>query len=181
LVCILVPRIASFWVQDVSNQGFHPVFLVSLFDAVYLLNASEGQIDWEALPGWEENERALASLYLILSFLAREGIRSPSGPRRMSLAAGQRIIGPLGVRVIDAMLDRYLLQGRPFTRLFHSKRVWQPLFTPGRGAYKVLGLPLDIVFPPIEPERFRVRYQLERIPRLFRRSGVSKETWPSDD
>jgi hypothetical protein len=71
--------------------------------------------------------------------------------------------------MIHAMLDNYLLEGRPFTRLFHSSRIWDTLLRPGSPAAKLLSLPWNVVFPLSSPDRYKLRYQLERIPRLLRR------------
>ena len=163
--------LASSWIRDLSH-GFHPGFLICLLDAVYLLKSSRGTLDWEGLLCWLDNEVARASLYVMLAYLARHGLDQSGEAILGPLATRQNVVGGLHVRLIHAMLDRYLVGGRPFTPLFHSSRVWNTLLAPGSPTGKLLLVPWNIAFPPHSPERYKVRYQLARIPRLLRRLGL---------
>jgi hypothetical protein len=164
--------LAASWVQDISAQGLDATLLIPLLDAVYLLNASTQELDRDRLLGWTDNESALASLYLLVTYLSRHALWVPDSELLSRLGASQRIIGSLELRIVHAMLDRYLLLGKPFTRAFHSARVWETLFGPGRGPTKLVRLPWGILFPSTSPDRFTLRYQLERVPRLLRRLGI---------
>ena len=42
------------------------------------------------------------------------------------------------------------------------------LLEPGAHVGKVLALPLNVVFPPWIPDRYSVRYQLERVRRFLK-------------
>ena len=112
---------------------------------------------------------AIASLYLMLAYLRKHGLYKPPDTVLSRLASTQNIVGPLEIKMIHAMLDNNLVGGRSFTRLFHSARIWHTLLTPGPSVMKVLSLPWNIVFPPSSADRYKLRYQLERIPRLLRR------------
>lgn len=160
--------VASSWVKDLQ-QGFHPSSLVPLFDAIYLLRASDKKLTWEGLSRWVGNETAVASLYLLLKYLGRHQLWVPPARVLSDLAVSQRAIGPVELGILQAMLDRYLLEGRPFTRLFHSSHVWRELIAPGFTPVKLARMPWRIAFPPTSPGRFTVPFQRERIARLFHR------------
>ncbi len=158
--------IASFWIQDLSHAGFHPSLLPPLFDAVYLLRNLNRTLDWDGLLGGLDNDMAIASLYIMLVYLSRRGLHQFAPSVLSRLAASQKIVGAAELSIIHAMLDNYLIRGKPFTRFFHSGHVWNTLLAPGSLAAKLLMLPWNIIFPPHSPDRYTVRYQKERIKRL---------------
>ena len=104
--------IASSWFNDMTSRGFHPSFIVSLFDAVFLLKARGHDLDWTGMPGWIDNDAVKGSLYAMLTYLPRFGVRAAPSPvlRRLALNAGW--VGPIQLRLIHAALDRYLIGGR---------------------------------------------------------------------
>lgn len=161
--------LAAYWIRDLSMHESHPSFVIPLLDAIYILKRTNRTLDWKGLCHWLDNDVAMASLYLMLAYLSRcglDGVPSEVLPR---LASGQDIVGSLELKIIHAMIDRYLIEGRRFTRLFHSSRVWDTFLAPGPHAAKLLVLPWNILFPPLSPDRYSITYQLERIPRLLRR------------
>jgi hypothetical protein len=105
--------IAASWFNDLTVSGFQPSFLASLFDAVYLLRRCGNALDWPGLLGWLDNDMARASLHALLSYLPRYGVPAP--PLVLAaLAARQRLLGPVQLRLLHKALDRYLIGGRPW-------------------------------------------------------------------
>ena len=105
--------------------------MASLFDAIYLLKLSRSTLDWDRLLGWLNNEMAMASLYVTLTYLARRGLSRLPPSVISRLATGQRLVGAMQVRAIHGMLDHYLIGCRPW----------------------------NLVFPPPVPGRYSLRYQ----------------------
>jgi hypothetical protein len=162
---------ASFWMRDLSLQKVHPSFVPPLFDAVYLLKGSRRTFDWNGIFDWLDNELAIASLYVVLSYIARRRLHEIPPGVLSRLLCGQKIVGAIELRVIHAILDRYLIGGKAFTRLFQSWHVLHNLLAPGSSSTKLLLLPWNIVFPSLNSDvRYSVRYQLERIKRVLRRT-----------
>ena len=56
--------IASSWFNDLTLSKFHPSFIASLFDAIYLLKASGRTLDWRGLLGWLLRRDRLGRLLL---------------------------------------------------------------------------------------------------------------------
>ena len=106
--------IASSWFNDLTLSKFHPSFIASLFDAVYLLKASGRTLDWRGLLGWLDNDLAAASLYALLTYLPRFGVEPVPSPVLKQLASGQRMVGPIQLRLIHKALDRHLVGARPW-------------------------------------------------------------------
>jgi len=160
--------IAYSWIRDLSRYKIHPSFVIPLLDAVYLLRASRRTLDWDRLVGWLEDDMASASLYLMLAYLSRCGL-NPCPPRILSrLASSQNIVGVFELGIIYAMLDRYLVGRKPFTRLFsdwNAMILWNTLLGPGSHTTKLLSAPWNLVFPPPFPDRYSVRFQVGRIAR----------------
>jgi hypothetical protein len=163
--------IASSWLRDLSRHGVHASFVPPLLDALYLLKATKRTLDWEGLLGWLDNAMAIASLYVMLTYLSRRGLHDVSPTILSRLASGQDIVGSLELAIIHAILDKHLIGAKPFRRPFsdwHALIVLQTLLAPGSSARKLLSLPWNLVFPPSIPNRYSVRYQLERMARLWR-------------
>jgi hypothetical protein len=162
--------IASSWVRDLSCYGIHASFTPPLLDAVYLLNATDA-LDWDDLLGWLDNPMAAASLYVMLSYLSRHRLCQAELPILFRLASSQDVVGPLALRIIHSMLDKYLLGGRPFSRFireWHVSIVLSTLLAPGSSGRKLASVPWNILFPPTVAERYSVRYQLGRIAKALR-------------
>lgn len=104
--------IASSWMRDLTLSKIHPSFLISLFDAVRLLRESRETLNWNRLFGWLDNELAMASLYVMLTYLSRVGIELCAHSIVSRVASRQHLVGTLELRIMHAMLDWYLLGGR---------------------------------------------------------------------
>ena len=163
--------IASSWIRDLSQNNVHPSFVPPLLDAVYLVKGTQRSLDWDGLFGWLDNETAIASLYVMLTYLSRCGLHQFAPSILSRLASSQDRVGAAELRIVHALLDHYLISGKPVTRWFsdwHATLVLNTMLAPGSHAAKLLSLPWNLVFPtPIAP-RYSMRYQLGRIARLLR-------------
>jgi Uncharacterised nucleotidyltransferase len=137
--------IASKWNADLSLHriGIHPSLVPPLLDVIYLLKASGKSLDDARLTVGPGSEMAMASLYVMLAYLARHALGSESHRLSGVLACSQKIVGPLQLKIILAVLDRYLIGGR----------------------YWNLPLPLPV------PGRYSARHQLRK--RLLGRRAIS--------
>ena len=159
--------IASSWTKDLSEQPIHPSLITPVFDAIHLLRASGGTLDWHKLFASLDNELAAASLYVLIVCLVR--MNHPGVPPSLvaALRDRQSIIGERELRILLALIDDFLVAGRPFP-FFNSWHVWVNLFKPGAHTGKLLMLPWRIAFPPTYPHRFNVLLQARRVKHWFR-------------
>jgi hypothetical protein len=160
--------IASYWSRDLSTQSIHPSFVMPVLDATILLRASRATMNWEQLDLWLGDDQATASLYLLLSCISRHELASLPTELLATVAARQTIIGRTENRIIQSLIDRYLLGGRQL-QLVHSWHVWLNLLGPGARHAKSMLLPWRIAFPPSYPNRFDWNAQARRLARLVRR------------
>jgi putative nucleotidyltransferase-like protein len=167
--------IASSWIRDLSRNQIHASLVLPLLDAIYLLKASGKSLDWDRLlAGLDNNELAAASLYIMLAYLSRRGLAACASPVLSPIASRQRIIGAWDLKIIELLLDTYLVRGRPFTRFFNNWTaliVLNTLLARGSHLRKLFALPWNIVFPPSLPNRYSVRFHAERIARILRGNG----------
>ena len=167
--------IASSWIRDLSRNPIHASLVLPLLDAVYLLKASGESLDWDRLlAGLDNNELAAASLYIMLAYLCTRGLAACASPVLSRIASRQRIIGAWERKIIELLLDTYLVRGRPFAPFFNNWTaliVLNTLLARGSHLRKLLALPWNIVFPPSLPNRYSVRFHAERIARIMRGNG----------
>jgi hypothetical protein len=123
-----------------------------------------------------DNEIATASLYLLLVQLRKYGFDEGLAAVVPRLAARQRIVGDSELRILNFLLETFLVDGKKFMGSFGRRHpmiesvVMDTLLARGAFAGKVLSLPWNVVFPPRVPERYSVGYQTARIARLLKRS-----------
>jgi hypothetical protein len=164
---------ASSWIRDLSSNQFHASLVLPLLDAVYLLKASGKSFDWDRLlAGLDGNELPAASLYIMLAYLSERGLAASVSPVLARIASRQRIVGEWERKIIDFLLDTYLVGGRPFTRFFtewSALIVLNTLLERGPRLRKLFALPWNVVFPPSLPNRYSARFQAGRIARFLRR------------
>jgi hypothetical protein len=126
--------IAAAWFDDMATGRFHPSFLASLFDAVFLLRAHGPTLDWDRLVRWIGDDMAKASLYAMLTYATRFGTKPPPAHVLDHLADNGGLVGPIQRRLIHAALDRHLIGARPWS----------------------------LPFPPPMPGRYSPRHQLRK-------------------
>ena len=163
--------IASTWIRDLAQHGIHASFLPPLLDAIFLLKATEGLLDWDVLLGWLDNQIAMASLYVMLTYLARCGFCQVDASIISRLALSQDVIGRSGLRIFHAILDSYLVQGKRFTRFFnssHARIVLSTLLASGSRTRNLSLVPWNLAFPPDVADRYRLSYQISRLARVLR-------------
>ena len=82
------------------------------------------------------------------------------------LAAGQRIVGDAELRVINFLLDSYLIGGKKFLGSFGARHpmiesaVIDTLLTSDPFARKLVSLPWNLVFPPSVRDRYSIGYHM---------------------
>ena len=163
--------LATGWLRDLTRNEIHPSLAIPLFDAVYLLKACGGTLDWDRLVSSLDNDKSIAALYLMLTLLFHRGIDSPAPLPFAWLAARPQGIGEIESKIIDRMLTAYLIAGTPFPRYlraWHVPGILDILLSSDRTAAKLFRIPWNILFPPGVPERNEFRYQLGRMARLVR-------------
>ena len=162
--------IASYWLRDLTQNRPHPSFVPPLFDAVYLLKAAGRTLDCRRLLRSLDNELAAASLYVLLSYLDRLNFAGWVGEFLPDVASRQGIVGRVDLMLIHALLDAYLIGGGAGAvgnwRRTLVLRTLATLLTPGQKA-KLLRVPWNVAFPPLEPDRYSFAFHRNRLARML--------------
>jgi hypothetical protein len=136
--------LASSWFNDLTLSKIHPSFIASLFDAIYLLAASGRTLNWSEMLDWLDNDMAKASLFAMVTYLPRFGVKQLPSATLARLASTHALVGPIQLNMIHKMLDHHLIGGRPW----------------------------DLVLPPPVPGRYSLSHQFKKrvVNRRYRRS-----------
>ncbi|MCL4762478.1 MAG: nucleotidyltransferase family protein [Burkholderiales bacterium] len=135
--------VASTLVADLVRHGLDPTFLPTMADAVLLLRATSGTLDWGRVATLAEDGIVRTSTGLLVAYLVRRGLAVVPDEAVATLVRGQPLAGPVNRRAFAFLMDRYLL----------GARRW------------------DLPLPPPVPGRYSLRRQFEnRI--LRRRRGI---------
>src|SRR5262249_21348277 len=101
--------IAAPWAQGFQIIGG----LIALVDIIYLLRNTAETLDWERIGAWLDGSAAAPHVYLMLTYLARRQVIEFDPQVLQTLRGRQRAFGERNVRLLHAMIDRYLVGGSP--------------------------------------------------------------------
>jgi len=141
--------LAAHWAYDFRLASG----LVTMFDTIYLLGSTRS-LRWECILSWLENAVAATPVYLLLSYLDRhELVRLPPGLLD-ELARLQRSFGRASLRLLHAMIDRYVVDGRQLGWVVSERNftiLWQSLLLPCPEIHKLL-----VIMKRLLPSRERL-------------------------
>jgi Uncharacterised nucleotidyltransferase len=127
--------LAAHWTYNIRpTRG-----LVTMLDTIYLLKSARS-MRWERVLSWLDGAVAATPLWLLLTYLDRhELIELPAGLID-EITRRERALGPASRRVLHAMIDRYLIDGREMGLLLSERNftiLWRNLLRPHHELAKV--------------------------------------------
>jgi putative nucleotidyltransferase-like protein len=128
--------IATHWALGFMRAGG----VVAMLDLIYLLRNSRA-IRWERIFEWLDDSCAATYVYLLLSYLDRHHLVDIEPGVLDNLFGRQRSFGRTNLAVLHSILDRYVVDGYPFSWLMSVRninRVWDSLLRPGRPSRNAL-------------------------------------------
>jgi hypothetical protein len=129
--------LASHWAFGFRRQRG----MVGILDVIRILD--QASLRWERILPWLEGSFASTYVYLLLTYLARRGLTDIEPTVLEGLRRGQRSFGRANLAALHAVIDRHVLQGRPFDRVVSERTfgiLWQALLSPGRPSRNMLRL-----------------------------------------
>jgi hypothetical protein len=122
--------IASHWAHGFTVVGG----ALALLDAIYLMKATAASLRWERLlASLSAAPAAAGHLYALLAYLDARGLVTLAPGRLDELRRRQRAFGTMNLRIVHAMIDRFLLRGTPPGPVLTADRLriaWRTLFLP---------------------------------------------------
>jgi len=141
-----VVYLASHWAFDLKLVGG----MVAMIDLIYLLKTAQ-TICWSRILDWVDGAIAATPLYLLLTYLDRHGVVELPPGFVGELSLRQRSVGRTSLRILHAMIDRYITNGSDFGLLVSERNfriVWNTLLLPSPPSRRFL-----VVFWHLLPSR----------------------------
>jgi hypothetical protein len=123
-----VVYIASHWAFGLRRVGG----IVGMLDLVYLLGRSRA-LRWPRIFEWLNGSLASTYVYVLLSYLSDHRLVALAPDVLGELFARQRSFGRANLKVLHALLDRYVTEGREFGALVSARNfgiLWKELQWP---------------------------------------------------
>ena len=153
--------IAAHWCRDLKITGGS----VALFDAVFLLR-NHPELEWSRILSWLDDELLVIFLYTLLSYLKANNVLAIQEDFYKQLEIRGSAGANFNVKILHAIIDRYLVAGRAFGSILTNNTVgivWKTLLRTGNPYLNIMSVPLNILFPPNHPRRFDLRFQYQRL------------------
>jgi hypothetical protein len=135
--------IASHWASDLKCRGG----MVAMLDLIYLLKNTQEEVRWEQILDWLDGTAASTYLYLMLFYLHTHHLIIVPPEILQGLFMRQRSFGTLNLKIVHALIDRYIVDGYPLGRVFnsgHLDTLWKTLLLPGPPFGNLLRVPWNV-------------------------------------
>lgn len=120
--------LASHWAFGFRRVGG----MVGMLDLIYLLKNAR-TLRWERILDWLEGSVASTYVYLLLTYLGRHRLVDIAPEILRELSLRQRTFGPVNLKIVHALIDRYVTNGRDFGLLVSARNfavLWRTLLLP---------------------------------------------------
>ena len=146
--------------------------IIRIIDILYILNNTEQIIDWKKIYFWLNDSPVSANyLYLILSFFHKNELVNLPDELLNKVKKYTNGLNDLNLKLLHFLIETYLFKGQSFGKLLSMSNatiVWNGLLSPTRyPVNNLLSLPWKIIFPPQNPQRFSISFQMNRIKHLL--------------
>ncbi|HXG20635.1 MAG TPA: nucleotidyltransferase family protein [Methylomirabilota bacterium] len=125
--------IAAHWSRDYNALDVvGSVF--ALVDMLFLLRNTGEALRWECILDWTQDSATAVPLYLLLTYLVKHRLIKVEPAILRTLALRQRTFGVVNLALMHALIDRYVVDGRPLGRLLNARNLpilWDTLLLPG--------------------------------------------------
>jgi hypothetical protein len=152
--------IAAHWAQSFQVIGG----LVALVDTIYLLRHTTATLDWERLGAWLHGSVAAPHVYLMLTYLARRQVLEIDPQVLQTLSVRQRAFGTLNLRLLHALVDRYMVSGQPVGHRLSPRKLhllWESLLSPDPALHNLMRACVKLLVPARwHPRLARLRHLL---------------------
>jgi hypothetical protein len=160
------------WAEEFTSRGLFPILDVAL-----LLRKHGEILEWERVVRMVERSWTASAVHLMLFCVHRWGLAPIPFPVLERLAAADRHLNWLSLRLLHRVVTRHVIEGRTFGRAVgtegHVQVLWSSLLGARSPAANLLAFPYRLAFPPGRPDRFTPKLALLRARRFLRRA------WPA--
>lgn len=147
--------------------------LVPFMDIAFLLRSVGHELNWSTIFPWLDNPTVSAYVCVTLSYLERHRIVELPGTVQLELSAAMKRLGSFALNVLSRNIDRYAASGHSMDDALgrdHHFIIWDTLLAPRAPVWNLLLVPWYLVFPPSNPNRFKMQFQFARLRSALRRA-----------
>lgn len=122
--------------------------MIAMLDLIYLLDHTRGKLRWDKILDWLTGPIASAHLYLLLSYLDKYQIVEIAPDILRELSIRQRSFGSGELRIVNWLINRYIVEGKALGRLLNLRNMrilWDTLLLPAPPTKKLLLLPWNLL------------------------------------
>lgn len=161
------------WAEEFAPRGLFPILDVAL-----LVRKHADTLDWERVLGMVKSSWTGSAVHLMLSCVHSWGLARVPLSVLDRLAAADRHLNWLSLRLLRRVVTRHVIDGRTFGRAVgtegHVQVLWGSLLGSRSPAGNLLAFPYHLAFPPGRPGRFTPRLALLRGRRFVRRAWAPR-------
>jgi hypothetical protein len=158
--------IAAHWAFAYSMDGE----VRAMVDVILLLQATATELDYDKLCGWLEDELLCSNLLGLLSYLERQSLIEIPAALRHCPALERPPVSKTSLLILHWIIDHHYVapaeQSRWLTE-HNTAIIWHTLMTTWRKPV-IPRLIRSVLFPPNDPQRFKLRQLLRRAGSLVR-------------
>jgi len=160
--------VGAHWLYDLDvSLG---LAATGLIDTLYILRDTGQETDWDLLCSWLGDREVATPLLVLFGYLRRYGLVEPDARFTAALSRAPKSVGRLGVRTMYRVVDTCLdggFKGKLATA-DSAAIVWRTLAFPKPPRRNFIDVPYNLVFPPDHPDRFTLKFHVDRVRSLLR-------------
>jgi len=167
--------LATHWINERRCFG---TAVIPMLDLAQLIRYRSAGFDWDGLFRELGDSPAAPYVRVALGFLHDHVFiqLDPANRQRLADLATRphAVVDPW----LHWMMDRHALAAAPFGRFWTQNMVnvvWDTLLAPNPGWVNLVSLPWCLMFPPSQPRRYDLRFQLRRLMSPIRRGNNQSE------
>ena len=161
--------IASHWAERFKKVGG----VTGLIDVSLIINEHNDEIDWDKIIFLANTPNVVNFVYLMLSCISSSGFLKPNINITNHLKKMDHTLGVRSHRILITFVSRYIFNGMAYGRILTVNNValiWKHLLGERSSWVKIFIMPVIVLFPKGQTNRFSLKFQYSRIKNFFKSS-----------
>ncbi len=155
------------WADDFNTHKS----CIQLTDIVLMILNNNTPLNWEKMSNWLTNTASASSVFLALSYLNKSSIIKIPDTYFNRVKLKHSNMATINRLILYKIIDDYFSGKKDYGRFLTENNlliIWTTLLQPRSSLNNILRLPVNILFPPDNDERFKISLIAKRIIGLFR-------------
>jgi len=156
------------WADDFSTHKS----CMQLTDIILMLKNNDIPLDWHKINNWLYDTNSASCVFLALSYLHKSKIIEIPPLYFNNVKLKHYNMGFINVFILHNIIDNYFMQGKNYGRFLTENNIiiiWETLLQAKTSWINILQIPLNILFPPDNINRFKLSLMTKRFFNVFKR------------